>query len=107
MAIPTPVNGQITDSVAQGGTKVLGDAPAVATGSVYQSLAHATSILYENAVQAQKQAAISAQAATNQGVIQIYSVNSMAAAAATAKIARSDGPDTVLALLVALAAARK
>jgi len=49
-------------------------------------------------------AAISAQAATNQGVIQIYSVNTMAAAAATNKLARSDTPNWMLTLLVVLAA---
>ncbi len=34
-AIPTPVNGQITDAVTQANTKVLGDAPAEAMGNVY------------------------------------------------------------------------
>ncbi|HXQ66076.1 MAG TPA: RebB family R body protein [Alphaproteobacteria bacterium] len=104
MALPTLVNGQITDSVAQAGVTVLANAPAMAMGSIYQSLAHSTGILYQNSVQAQKMAAISAQAATNQGVIQIYSVNTMAAAAATNKLARSDTPNWMLTLLVVLAA---
>ena len=103
MALPTLVNGQITDSVAQAGVTVLANAPAMAMGSIYQSLAHSTGILYQNSVQAQKMAAISAQAATNQGVIQIYSVNTMAAAA-TNKLARSDTPNWMLTLLVVLAA---
>lgn len=55
--------------------KVLGDAPAMAMGSIYQSLAHSTAILYENATNAQQQGNISAQAATNQGVIQLYSTD--------------------------------
>ncbi len=102
MAIPTPVNGQITDAVTQSNVKVLGDAPAMAMGAIYQSLAHSTGILYENATSSQQQLAIAAQAATNQGVIQVYSLDTMAAAVATSKVAQSDVPDTLLALLSAL-----
>ena len=104
MAIPTPVNGQITDSVTQANVKVLGDAPAIALGAIYQALSHSTGILYENAVSAQQQLGICAQAATNQGVIQIYSVDTMADAVATSKIAKSDVPDNMLSLLTALKA---
>ena len=103
MAIPTPVNGQITDSVTQSNVQTLGSAPSVAMGAIYQSLSHSTGILYQNVVQ-QQQAAICAQAATNQGVMQIYSVNSMAAATATSKLAQSDTSDQLMTLLVALAA---
>ena len=102
MAIPTPVNGQITDAVTQANVKVLGDAPAMAMGAIYQSLAHSTGILYENAASSQQQLAIAAQAATNQGVIQIYSVDTMSAAAGAAKIGGSDVADNMLALLTAL-----
>lgn len=104
MAIPTPVNGQITDAVTQSNVKVVGEAPAMAMGAIYQSLAHSTGILYENATSSQQQLAIAGQAATNQGVIQIYSVDTMAGAASTAKVAQSDVPDTLLALLTALRA---
>ena len=48
MADNTPVNGMITDAVTQANVKVLGDAPAMAMGSLYQSLAHSHGILYEN-----------------------------------------------------------
>lgn len=104
MAIPTPVNGQITDSVTQANVKVVADAPAMAMGAIYQSLAHSTGILYENAASSQQQLAIAAQAATNQGVIQIYSVDTMAGAVSAAKLAQSDVPDNMLALLTALRA---
>jgi hypothetical protein len=104
MAYPTPVNDQITDAVTQANVKVVGDAPAMAMGAIYQSLAHSTGILYENATSSQQQLAIASQAATNQGVIQIYSVDTMAGAAATSKVAQSDVPDTLLALLTALRA---
>lgn len=104
MAIPTPVNGQITDAVTQANVKVLGDAPAQAMGTVYQALAHSIGLAFENATAAQQQLNIIAQAATTQGVTQIYSVGSMAAAAASSKLAGSDVPDNLLALLSALRA---
>ncbi|AJD52637.1 hypothetical protein ABIE64_000605 [Thalassospira sp. MBR-102] len=104
MADNTPVNGMITDAVTQANVKVLGDAPAMAMGSLFQSLAHSHGILYENAVSNQQQVGISSQAATNQGVIQVYSVDTMAGAVATQKIATSDVPDNMLALLSALKA---
>ena len=104
MAYNTPLNAQITDAVTQSNVKVLGDGPAMAMGTVFQSLAHSTGILYENATGSQQQLAIAAQASTNQGVIQIYSVDTMAGAVATSKIAKSDVPDTMLDLLSALRA---
>jgi hypothetical protein len=104
MAQPTALNSQITDAVTQSNVKVLGDSPAMAMGAIFQSLAHSTGILYENAVSSQQQLAIAAQAATNQGVIQVYSIDSMAGAVATSKVAQSDTPDTLLALLTALRA---
>lgn len=107
MTIPTLVNGQITDSVTQANVKVLGDAPAMALGSMFQALAHSTGVLYENAVGSQQQLAIAAQASTNQGVIQVYSVDTMAGAVGTSKIAQSDTPDTMLSLLTALKATQE
>ncbi len=104
MAIRTPINSQITDAVTQGNVGVLASAPAMAMSTIYQSSAHSISILYQNAVQAQKLASICGQAATNQGVIQIYGVTTMAGAVATAKLARSDVADNILQLLVALKA---
>lgn len=106
MAFPTAVNSQITDSVTQANVKVLGEAPAMAMGSLYQTLAHSTGILFENAVAAQQQQNTLAQAAANQGVMQIYSIDTVAGAVATAKIAQSDVPDTMLSLLTALKAAQ-
>jgi hypothetical protein len=92
VALPTALNDQITDAVAQTGTAVLGEAPALAAGTVYQSLAHSTGLLFESAVNNFQQLCIAGQAATNQGVIQIYSVSSMAGAVATGRLARSDMP---------------
>ena len=107
MAIPTPVNGQITDAVTQTSVSVLGSAPANVMGMIYQSAAHSTSILFQNAIQAQQQASMCSQAATNMGVMQLYSVNTMAGAQATTKLSRSDNSNTLLTLLVILAATRR
>jgi hypothetical protein len=99
MAYPTLINGQITDAVTQQGVSVLASAPSVAMGTIYQSAAHSIGILYQNAIQAQRSAAICAQAATNQGVIQIYSTPTMASAVATGKLARSNPASDLIALL--------
>jgi len=56
MAFPTSVNDQITDSVTQSNVKVVGEAPAIALGSLYQSLAHAAGIAAENLVTQQQNA---------------------------------------------------
>ena len=84
------VNPQMTDAVTQSTVKVVGEAPAMALGSLYQALAHSTGILFENAVAAQQNAAILAQAATTQGVATLYSLDTAAAGAAAAKLIKSD-----------------
>lgn len=87
------VNDQITDSVTQANVKVVGDAPAIAMGNLYQSLAHSTGILFQNAVNAQNQQNILAQAAANQGVMQIYSLDTVSEAIAVSKILNGNGND--------------
>ncbi|MCQ4140793.1 RebB family R body protein [Chryseobacterium sp. EO14] len=82
----TKVNDQITDAVTQANVKVLGEAPAMAMGNVYQAMAHSTGILFQNAVSAQNQQNILAQAATTQGVMQIYSIDTVADAISITKI---------------------
>jgi len=106
MAMPTPVNGMITDAVTQSNVAVLGSAPAQAMGTVYQTAAHSLGIMFENNTQMQQHHAIAAQAATNMGVMQLYGAPTMASAAATSKLASSDTPDFMMALLTALAASK-
>lgn len=76
MADPSLVNGQITDAVTQANVKVLGDAPAMALGTVYQVLAQATGLSMQNAVNAQQQMNVVNQAVTTQGVALLYSLDS-------------------------------
>jgi len=96
------VNDQITDAVTQSNVKVVGEAPAMAMGTIYQSLAHSTGILFENAVADQQQQNTETQAATNQGVMQIYNVDTTAAAGATEKIAQTGVSDNLTSLLTVL-----
>lgn len=81
MAFPTAVNDQITDSITQANTKVLGDAPAIAVGNLYQATAQALSNAAHNAANAQQQASITAQAALTQGIATLYSVDTASTAA--------------------------
>ncbi len=54
MAFPTSVNDQITDAVTQSNVKVLGDAPAIAMGAIYQTAAQAAGLAAQNAVSNQQ-----------------------------------------------------
>ncbi|MBZ3928539.1 RebB family R body protein [Xanthomonas citri] len=102
MAFPTTLDPQITDAVTQTNVKVVGEAPAVAMSSIYQSMAHSSDILFQNAVAAQQQQNTLAQAATNQGVIQTYGVDTGACAADVEKVAQggaADNPNSLLTVL--------
>jgi hypothetical protein len=89
MAYPTSVNSQITDAVTQANVKVLGDAPAMAMGNLYQATAQALANAAHNATNAQQQAAITAQAATTMGVTTLYSIDTASDAIGTTKILQS------------------
>ena len=86
MAFPTAVNNQITDSVTQVNTKVLGDAPAVAMGNLFQATAQALSNAAHNATTSQQQTNVTAQAATTMGVATLYSIDTASTGIATSKI---------------------
>lgn len=71
-----PVNEQVTDSVTQVNTKVLGDTPAMAMGNLLMSTSQALGNAAHNATAAQQQAQITMQAATVQGVNSLMSIGS-------------------------------
>ncbi|WP_417686051.1 RebB family R body protein [Roseibium sp.] len=96
------VNPMITDAVTQSNVKVVGESPAMAMSTLYQSMAHSTGVLFENAVSAQQQQNILAQAAVNQGVMQIYSLDTTAAAGASEKVAQTGVSDNLTSLLTVL-----
>ncbi|KFF19197.1 RebB family R body protein [Chryseobacterium sp. JM1] len=80
------VNEQITDAVTQSNVKVVSESPAMALSNVYQTAAHSTGIMFENAVNTQNQQNIVTQAATTQGIAQIYSKDTIADAISIANI---------------------
>ena len=86
MAYPTAVNDQITDSVTQANVKVLGEAPAIAMGSLYQATAQSLANAAQNATNAQQQSFVTAQAATTMGVSTLYSLDTASTGEATKKI---------------------
>jgi hypothetical protein len=86
MAYPTAVNNQITDSVTQANVKVLGDAPAMAMGNLYQATAQALANAAHNATTAQQQTNVTAQATTVMGVATLYSIDTATTGMATKTI---------------------
>lgn len=80
------VNKQITDSVTQANVKVLGDAPAVAEGNLYQATSQALANAAHNATNAQQQSFVTAQAVTTQGVAELYSIEGANEGRATKEI---------------------
>lgn len=86
MAFPTSVNNQITDSITQVNVKVLGDAPAMALGNLYQATAQALANAAHNATAAGQQTSVTAQAATTMGVATLYSLDTASTGKATQAI---------------------
>ena len=86
MAYPTAVNNQITDAVTQANVKVLGDAPAIAMGNLFQATAQALANSAHNATTAQQQTNVTAQAATTMGVAILYSLDTASTGMATKDI---------------------
>ncbi|GGF70547.1 RebB protein [Azorhizobium oxalatiphilum] len=80
------VSPQITDAVTQANVKVVAEAPAMAMGSLYQTAAHSTGLMFANAVTTQNNQNILAQAATTQGVMQIYSIDTISDAIAVVQM---------------------
>ncbi|VWC61592.1 thioredoxin reductase [Burkholderia lata] len=95
------VNAAITDAVTQTNVKVVGEAPAMATGSLYQAQSHSLSVLFENAVQQQSQSAVQLPTSTNVGTMQLYTLGPASAGAAATEIG-SNGVLSVLADVLAI-----
>ena len=89
MAFPTAVNDQITDSVTQANVKVLGDAPAIAMGNLFQATNQALGNAAHNATNAIQQSNVTAQAATTAGVAMLYSLDTASTAIAAKDILSS------------------
>ena len=96
------VNPQVTDSITQVNVKNLGDAPAMAMGQIYQTMSHSTGLVFENAVNAQHQLNLAAQAATVTGVSELFTLDTAEQAVAASKINMSDLAEYLGSLIVAL-----
>ena len=86
MAFPTAINDQITDSVTQANVQTLGEAPATAMGNLYQATAQALSNAAHNSTTSQQETAVTAQAATTQGVAVLYALDTASTGMATKAI---------------------
>lgn len=76
----------ITDSITQVNTKVLGDAPAQAMGTLYQTSGATSGIALQNAVHAQNNQYALNNAATTEAVNLLYTSPTAASAQAATKI---------------------
>ncbi|EDM74514.1 hypothetical protein PPSIR1_06486 [Plesiocystis pacifica SIR-1] len=84
--MPANVSEQITDSITQVNTEVLGDAPAQAMGTLFQTAGATAGLAMQNAVHAQSNQYALNNAATTQGVNLLYTSPTAASAAASTKI---------------------
>ncbi len=69
------VNGQVVDAITITNTKVLAEAPAMAMGSLYQTISNSVAMAAANAVYAQQQANMNFQAATTLGITKLFESN--------------------------------
>lgn len=86
MSFPTAVNSQVTDSVTQVNTKVVGEAPSVSTGNLMIATSQALSNAAHNATSGQQQTGLTAQAATTTGVSTLFSIDTASTGVATSEI---------------------
>lgn len=74
MATATTVNEQITDSITQANTKVIGDVPSMAMGNLMTTISTALSNAGHNSTSNQNYSNIMSQTATTQGVNSLTSI---------------------------------
>lgn len=69
------VNSQVVDAVTVSNTTILSQAPAMAMGSLYQTIGNSVAMAAANAVYAQHQANMTFQAATTLGITKMFASN--------------------------------
>jgi len=97
------LNSEVTEAITQAQAKLKADAAAIALGTLYQDTAHALALAANSAVNNQQQNYLVQQAATNQGVMQIYSTDTAHAAVPVDFKSAAELPGLVAALPEALA----
>ncbi|WP_011178427.1 RebB family R body protein [Caedibacter taeniospiralis] len=100
------VNSQITDSVTQTNTKILGEMPAFTTGSLMQMATQAAGLSIQNSVTNQQQSNMLHQASTTQGMSILYSVDTAANAQAIGSVNRSNDTSRLTDALAVIKAAK-
>nr|WP_234401379.1 RebB family R body protein [Pseudoalteromonas sp. T1lg23B] len=85
-AAPTSVNGQITDTVTQVNTKVLGESPAQVMGNLMIYTSQALAQAAHNTAQQQAQEGIDEQAATAMAISTLFDVDTAASGVVIEKI---------------------
>ncbi|WP_281561219.1 RebB family R body protein [Thalassomonas sp. RHCl1] len=75
MSQPETINGAVIDTVTTTNTKVVAEAPAMAMGSLYQTIGNSVAMAAANAVYAQQQANVTNQAASTLGITKLFSTN--------------------------------
>jgi Killing trait len=99
MSEDTYVNSQVTDAVAQTSMKVIGEAPAEATGILYQQLAHSLGLALQNVIAQQQHSYSIHNAVTLAASRQLLTTDPAAAAKASQElIAGSSITDNLAAL---------
>jgi len=63
-------------------------------GTLYQTMAHSSGLMFENSVGSQNNLNVSAQAVTNQGVLQMYSFVTVTDAIAMAQMTKANTKKT-------------
>jgi hypothetical protein len=87
--MPTTVNPQITDAVTQANVKVVGESPAFAMGTIYQTLAESTALAMRNAIAAQLGMESLSQAAIAKSVQLILSAGAATPEAVPEEVAQA------------------
>ncbi|MEL6537025.1 MAG: RebB family R body protein [Bacteroidota bacterium] len=86
MAAPTALNSQITDSVTQVNTKVVGESPALSMGELMVVTSQALSNAAHNATSNQMNMYPLSQATMTQGVSTLLSIDTASTGEATQKV---------------------
>lgn len=86
MAFPTAVNDQITDSITQVNTEVLGNAPAVSGSNLMVATSQALGNSAHNAAAAQQESYVTSQASTTSAVSMLLATGTASAGKAASLI---------------------
>ena len=83
---PLPANSQVTDSITQVNTEVIGTSPAMSLSNLYMATSQALSNAAHNATTSGFNATTTAQAAMTQGVAKLFTIDTASTAVGTQRI---------------------